>query len=184
VRAAHEPAAEPARGQQPERAREERDVAHWRSDAERQPSVAGDRRADERAQAVRSVQCPCHAESGVPCGPSGDHLARYLRAEQHDVITRTSLHEVIARLDVIAGHVVIQPPGERAAHAAGAMTADQVVRTQLDAGMSVGRIDSSAESVLGGRFDHPTAVSDAFYRGYDEVASIYAREAREREAGA
>ena len=184
MRAAQDPAAEPARGQQPERAREERDAAHWPSDAERQTSIAGDRRADERGQAVRSVQCPCHAESGVPCGPSGDHLARYLRAEHHDVLTRTSLHEVIAGLDVIAAHVVIQPPGEPAAHAAGARTADQVVRAQLHAGMSVSLIDSSAESVLGGRFDHPTAVSDAFYRGYDEVAIMYAREAREREAGA
>ena len=60
------------------------------------------RRADERAQAARSVQCPCRAWPGVPCGPSGDHLARYLRAEQDDAITRESLKEVIAGLDVIA----------------------------------------------------------------------------------
>jgi hypothetical protein len=130
------------------------------------------------------VQCPCQAERGVPCGPSGDHLARYLRAERDGVITRTSLHEVIAGMDVIAAQVPIQPPAERTAHAFGAKTADQIVRAQLDAGMSAGRVEASAESVLGGRFDRPTAVSDAFYRGYDEVAGIYAREARELEAGA
>ncbi len=120
----------------------------------------------------------------MPCGPSGDHLARYLRAEQSGAITRESLKEVIAGLDVIAPQVLIQPPGERAAHAAGAETADQVIRAQMDAGMSPDRVEASAESVLGGRFDHPTTASHAFYRGYDEVADIYTREARELEAGA
>ena len=184
MRADREPAAGPAGGGRPGRVREERDAAHWPPEAGRQATLADDRRADERAQAARSIQCPCQAERGVPCGPSGDHLARYLAAGQRGVITRTSLNEAIAGLDVIAPHVMIQPPGERAAHAAGAKTADQVVRAQLDAGMSPGRIEASAESVLGGRSGNPTAVSDAFYRGYDEVASIYAREAQELEAGA
>lgn len=142
------------------------------------------RRADERAQAARSVDCPCQAGPGVPCGPSGDRLARYLRAEQQGVITRASLKEAITSLDVIAPQVLIQPPGERAAHTAGAETADQVIRAQMDAGMSPGRIEASAESVLGGRFDHPTPASEAFHRGYDEVAATYTREARELEAGA
>jgi hypothetical protein len=145
---------------------------------------AATRRADERAQAARSVDCPCQARPGVPCGPSGDHLARYLRAEQSGAITRESLKEAIAGLDVIAPQVLIQPPGERAAHTAGAETADQVICAQLDAGMSTDRIEASAESVLGGRSDHPTPASEAFYRGYDEIAATYTREARELEAGA
>jgi hypothetical protein len=153
-----------------------------RAGARREDAAA--RRADERAQAARSVDCPCQAGPGVPCGPSGDHLARYLCAEQRGAITRESLKEVIAGLDVIAPRVLIQPPGERAAHAAGAETADKVIRAQMDAGMTPDRIDASAESVLGGRFDHPTATSGAFYRGYDEAAGIYTREARELEAGA
>jgi hypothetical protein len=142
------------------------------------------RRAGERAQAARSVDCSCQAGPGVPCGPSGDHLARYLRAEQSGAITRESLKEAIAGLDVIAPQVLIQPPGERAAYATGAETADQVIRAQMDAGMSINRIEASAESVLGGRSDHPTPASEAFYRGYDEVAATYTREARELEAGA
>jgi len=72
---------------------------------------AAPRRADEHAQAARSVGCPCHAGPGMPCGPSGDHLARYLHAEQRGAITRESLKEVIACLDVIAPQVLIQPPG-------------------------------------------------------------------------
>jgi hypothetical protein len=119
----------------------------------------------------------------VPCSPPGDHLARYLRAEQSGAIARESLKEVIAGLDVIAPQVLIQPPRERAAHAAGAAAADQVVRAQLDAGMSPDRLEASAESVLGGRFDRPTPASEAFYRGYDDVAATYTREARELEAG-
>jgi len=142
------------------------------------------RRADERAQAARSLDCPCQAGPGVPCGPSGDHLARYLHAEQQGVITRASLKEAITSLDVIAPQMLIQPPGERAAHTAGAETADQIIRAQMDAGMSPGRIETSAEAVLGGRFDHPTPASEAFHRGYDEVAATCTREARELEAGA
>jgi hypothetical protein len=145
---------------------------------------AAAQRADDRAPAARSIDCPCQAGPGVPCGPSGDHLTRYLRAEQSGVITRESLTEVIAGLDVIAPQVLIQPPGERAAHAAGAETAGQVIRAQMDAGMSPDCVEASAESVPGGRSDHPTAASHAFYRGYDEVAGIYTREARELEAGA
>ena len=140
--------------------------------------------AGQRAQAARSVDCPCHARPGVPCGPSGDHLARYLCAEQSGAITRESLKEVIAGLDVIAPNVLIQPPGERAAHATGAQTADQIIRAQMDAGMTPDRIEASAESVLGGRSGRPTPISEAFYRGYGEVAATYTREARELEAGA
>jgi hypothetical protein len=149
-----------------------------------QPVQAANRRADEPAQAARSVGCPCQATPGVACGPAGDHLARYLHAEQSGAITRQSLAEVIADLDVIAPQVLITPPGERAAHTAGAQTAGQVIRAQLDAGMSHGRIEASAEAVLGGRSGHPTPASEAFYRGYGEIAATCIREARELEAGA
>ena len=119
----------------------------------------------------------------MPCGPAGDHLARYVHAAQSGAITRQSLNGVIAGLDVIAPHVLIQPPTERAACTAGAQIADQVIRAQMDAGMSADRIGASAESVLAGRFTHPTPVSEAFYCGYGETAATYTREARELEAG-
>jgi hypothetical protein len=35
---------------------------------------AAARRADEHAQAARSVDCECQARAGAPCGPAGDHL--------------------------------------------------------------------------------------------------------------
>jgi len=66
----------------------------------------------------------------------------------------------------------------RDARRAGAETADQVVRAQLDAGMSPGAVDRSAEQVLGGRFENPTPVSDAFYGAYDDVAAAYVADAR------
>jgi hypothetical protein len=81
------------------------------------PSIEAELRAGEPAQAVRSAGCTCQASPGAPCGPSGHHPARYLNAERAGAITRASLAEVIAGLDVIAPHVLIQPPGERAARA-------------------------------------------------------------------
>ena len=180
---AHEPSAGPP-GRDGETAHRVAEAGPDVTPAGPRQADAATRRADDRAQAARSVGCPCQAGPGVACGPSGDHLARYLRAEQSGAITRESLKEAIAGLDVIAPQVLIQPPGERAAYATGAETADQVIRAQMDAGMSPGRIGASAESVLGGRFDHPTPASEAFYRGYDEVAATYSREARELEAGA
>ncbi len=176
------PAGSPGRGQETAARPAGAGPDLTRAGARRTDAAA--RRADERAQAARSAGCPCQAGPGVPCGPSGDHLARYLRAGQSGAITRESLKEAIAGLDVIAPQVLIQPPGERAAHAAGAETAGQVIRAQMDAGMTPDRIETSAEAVLGGRFDHPTATSGAFHRGYDEVAGSCTREARELEAGA
>jgi len=165
--------------------------ARWLAEAAHEVTRAGDRRAaasarraDERAQAARAVDCACDARAGVACGPSGDHLARYLRAEQTGVITRESLTEVIGGLDVIAPQVIIQPTGDRAAHAAAAEMAGQVVRAQVDAGASPGQIEASAEDVLGGRSGHPAPASAAFYHGYDEVTGIYTREAEQWEAGA
>ena len=80
--------------------------------------------------------------------------------------------------------MIIQPPRERAAHAAAAETAGQVARAQMDAGASPGQIEAPAENVLGGRSGHPNPASAAFYHGYDEVTGIYTREAEELEAGA
>ena len=85
---------------------------------------------------ARSAECPCGAVPAVPCGPAGDHLARYLRAEQDGLITRESLKETIVGLDIIASHVLIQPPDGRAARAAGAETAGLCAREarELEAG--------------------------------------------------
>ena len=52
------------------------------------------------------------AQTGVPCSPSGDHLARYLAAERAGMFSRQALKNVIAQLDVIAPHVLIRPPEE------------------------------------------------------------------------
>jgi len=139
-------------------------------------------RAVERAHVARSVECPCRAERGVPCGPTGDHLARYLRAEQRGAITRDSLKEVIAGLDVIAPHVVIQPPGERAAGATGAQATDQIRGAQIDPRMGGDHTEASAESTLRG-FDHPTSTFGAVHRAHHQTA-IDAREAPELETGA
>ena len=130
--------------------------------------------ADQRVQAARSVSCPCHAQPGQPCTPAGDHLARYLHAEQSGAITRQSLTQVIAGLDVIAPHVLIQQPGDQATHVGGTQTAGQVIRTQMDAGMTPSRTGPSAEPAAGGRSGHLALVSDAAHG---------TREAGELEAG-
>ena len=139
-----------------------------------QPARAADRPADQRVQATRSVTCPCHAQPGQPCTPAGDHLARYLHAEKSGAITRQSLTQVIAGLDVIAPHVLIQSVGDQATHVGGAHTAGQVIRTQIDAGMTPSRTGASAESVARGRAGHLALVSDAAHG---------TREAGELEAG-
>jgi hypothetical protein len=133
-----------------------------------------DRPADQRVQAARSVSCPCHAQPGQPCTPAGDHLARYLDAGQSGAITRQSLAQVIAGLDVIAPRVLIQQPGEQAAHVSRIQTAGQVIRTQMGAGMSSACIEPSAESVVGSGSGHPAPVSDAFH-GTREAGELEAR---------
>jgi hypothetical protein len=126
-----------------------------------QQAQAPARRADQRVHATRSVPCPCHAQPGQPCTPAGDHLARYLHAEQSGTITRQSLTQVIAGLDVIARHVLIQPPGDQATHVGAAQTAGQIIRTRVDIGMTPARAEPSAESVARGRAGHLAPVSDA-----------------------
>jgi hypothetical protein len=133
-----------------------------------------DQSADQRVQAARSVSCACQAQPGQPCSPAGDHLARYLHAQQSGAITRQSLTQVIAGLDVIAPHVLIQPPGDQATHVSRTHSTGQVIRTQMDAGMTPARAEPSADSVTHGRSGHPAPVSDAFRS---------TREAGELEAG-
>ena len=73
------------------------------------------------------------------------------------------------------------------ARAEGEQIADEVVRSQADAGMTADRIDRSAEDVLAARFEgRPTPETDAYWSGYDTTAAIYAADLRdlEREAGA
>lgn len=64
---------------------------------------------------VLSVPCSCLARSGQPCTALGNHLARYLRAEMTDVISRDHLKAVIATLTVLAPHVVVADHGDRPA---------------------------------------------------------------------
>jgi hypothetical protein len=137
--------------------------------------------AVERAQAARSVGCPCQAERGVPCGPAGDHLARYLRAEKQGAIPREALKEVIAGLDVIAPHVTIQPAGEQAPRAAGAM--DPTLQARIDAWIGGDRIDACVEPTLAERLDHPAATVGSSDPDRDQAVR-YAREEPELETGA
>jgi hypothetical protein len=138
-------------------------------------------RAVERAQAARAAECPCRAEPGVPCGPAGDHLARYLRAEQHGAITREALKEVIAGLDVITPHVTIQPPGEQTPLATGAM--DPTLRARIGPESSGSRVDASAESMLARRLGDSTATFGASDHDCGGTAR-YACEEPELETGA
>jgi hypothetical protein len=91
------------------------------------------------------------------------------------------LKEVIAGLDVITPQVMIQPPGEQATRATGAVTTGQILRAQMAAGISGDRVEASAESMAGGRLDHPARFG-ASRHGHD--AALCAREARELEPGA
>jgi hypothetical protein len=130
------------------------------------------RRADQHAQAARSVDCECQARARTPCDPSGDHLARYLNATQSGALTKDALKDVIAGLDVIAPRALIQPPGERAAAATGAgNTAGQIVPRRMDKGMTVDRVGD------------PAPEEEAVYRGYRAAAAIHASRERELEAG-
>ena len=63
------------------------------------------------AERARLVQCSaCWQRPGRRCTrfyPPGDHLARFVTAEERGLITRAKLAAVIAGLDVIAGCVLI-----------------------------------------------------------------------------
>jgi hypothetical protein len=92
------------------------------------------------------------------------------------------MQQTLAGLDVIAPHVVIQPPGERAAGATGAQATDQIRGAQIDPRMGGDHTEASAESTLRG-FDHPTSTFGAVHRAHHQTA-IDAREAPELETGA
>jgi hypothetical protein len=165
------------------------EAARWLAEAGREITRADERRiraderrAVERAQAARTVQCPCQAGRSVPCTTSGDHLARYLRAEQLSVISRQSLKEVIAGLDVLAPQVTIQPPWERAKAAAGAETTDEIHRARINAGISGNRIEAPAESALCRRLGQPTATFGVADQRQGEARDAW--EAPELETGA
>ena len=64
----------------------------------------------QRVALARSVECPCQARPSQPCGPSGDHLARYVHAYQRGVLPWHSLKDVIASLDILGPYVLIQSP--------------------------------------------------------------------------
>jgi hypothetical protein len=68
--------------------------------------------AVQTVPAVRLANCPqCWQTPGRPCTftrPSGDHLARYQRAERRGLIGREDLAAVVAGLEVIAAHVIIR----------------------------------------------------------------------------
>jgi hypothetical protein len=91
------------------------------------------------------------------------------------------LKEVIAGLDVITPHVTIQPAGEQASRATGAM--DPTPRARIDPWMSDNRIDACAESMLAVPLDHPAATSGASDHDRHEAAR-YASDEPELETGA
>jgi hypothetical protein len=145
---------------------------------------AAARRADQYALAARSVDCECQAGAGTSCGPSGDHLGRYLRATRSGALTRDSLAQVIAGLDVIAPRALIQPPGERVAGAIEAgNTAGQTVPRQTGRGMSADRSSAPAQGAPGGRSGTRAPEEEAVHRGYRAAPAIGARVERELEAG-
>jgi predicted GIY-YIG superfamily endonuclease len=144
---------------------------------------AAARRADEHARAARSVDCECQARTGAPCDPSGDHLARYLRAHQSGALTKDSLTQVITELDVIAPRALIQSPSERAASARTATTAGHATRGQPSADSNADRAGAPAHSAARGRSRMPAPVAEELRRSDREASAIYARQDRELEAG-
>jgi hypothetical protein len=108
---------------------------------------SGDPAGDaEPAGAVRSVECACTALPGVPCGPSGDDLARYLRAEQRFAISRQTLIQVIAGLDVISPLMLIRPASRDATPAPDGPAAGQAIRPRLAARMNPHPAQSPGET--------------------------------------
>lgn len=60
-------------------------------------------------QGSRLTPCGhCGARPGFPCSPDGDHLARFVGAQERGLLTRAELAAVAAALDVIAWHVVVR----------------------------------------------------------------------------
>jgi hypothetical protein len=142
-------------------------------------ALAAARRAAGHARAARSVDCECRARAGTPCGPSGDHLARYLHAHQSGALTRDSLKQVIAGLEVIAPRVLIQPPGERATPIETATTAAPGVPLR----MSADQAGAPARHMPGRRSGAQAPQGEALCRGDGRPSPACAREERDLEAG-
>ena len=66
---------------------------------------------------------------------------------------------------------------------AGASAASDLITALADAGMSPDRIGAVIEDVLGGRHDHPTAVSEEFYDAFADTAATCVADLRDLEAG-
>ena len=61
------------------------------------------------AAAAQLVNCPqCWKAPGGPCWPWGSHLARYQRANRRGLLSDEGLAEVVAGLEVIAGHEIVR----------------------------------------------------------------------------
>jgi len=59
-------------------------------------------------QGARLVPCGhCGRRPGTGCSDRGEHLARFVAAQERGLITRTELASVAAVLDVIAWHVIV-----------------------------------------------------------------------------
>jgi hypothetical protein len=137
---------------------------------------AAARRPDQHARAARSVDCECQARAGTPCSPTGDHLARYVRAHQAGALTKDSLTQVIAELDVIAPRALIQRPSERAAPAGAAKASGRAARGQANAGRNADRAGGPAQSAVAPDGEAPS-------RSCRGALAVNAREEREQEAG-
>jgi hypothetical protein len=73
------------------------------------PAVPQARSQCEIREAARLANCPqCWQRPGPACTVSGDHLARYQRAERRGLIGREDLAAVVAGLEVIAAHVIVR----------------------------------------------------------------------------
>ncbi len=106
-------------------------------DQGQRPGHEAARAAMGRAAAVRSATCDCPAPVGQPCTPTGDHLARYLKAEQAGAISREALKGVIGELDVFSRRTLIQPSLGAVAQVASTARLDIGVReaTEREAGL-------------------------------------------------
>jgi hypothetical protein len=161
----HDHTNQPAQGHQP-------------ASASHRASAAAHRAAGH-ARAARSVDCECRARAEAPCGPLDDHLARYLRAAQSGALTRDSLKEVIAGLEVIAPRVLIQPPGERATPVETATTAAPGVPLCR----SVGQAGALAQNMPRRRPGRAGPEGEALCRGGGGPSPAHACEERDLEAG-
>ena len=82
---------------------------------------------ESRMWGVHSADCACHADSGSPCTPEGNHLDRYVRAAQQGKIARETLKQAVGRLAVIAPQAIV-PSSTTNADREGMGSTDRIVR--------------------------------------------------------